>query len=199
METILDSPYMHLLIKPDVTSKELDGAFEAFVMTVMDFCLKNNNSPKLYFLLNYIKILLVKEENRHITCQTTIHLAVLYIESIITWVLNASHANLSSTEPPLSSGNSNVILQWSSDIIDLVELIYAFHTIKLFNDGNITLKDLNSNIGKMFGMDIGNLSGLYARIRQRKAEDRAYFINRLREALLKRMEEDDDRHYQRNK
>ena len=32
---------------------------------------------------------------------------------------------------------------------------------------------------------------------ERKADERTYFIDRLREVMLKRMEEDDEKHYHR--
>lgn len=84
---------------------------------------------------------------------------------------------------------------WTSDVINLIELLYACHELKLFNDGDVTLKRVVEHVCGLLGIDVKNASSYYARIRRRKADERTYFIDRLREVLLKRMEEDDEKHY----
>ena len=65
----------------------------------------------------------------------------------------------------------------------------------IFNDGDVTLKRVVEHVCGLLGIDVKNASSYYARIRRRKADERTYFIDRLREVLLKRMEEDDEKHY----
>ena len=48
-------------------------------------------------------------------------------------------------------------------------------------------------------MDVKNVSSYYARMRRRKGDDRTYFIDRLREVLLRKMDTDDEKQYRRNK
>lgn len=88
---------------------------------------------------------------------------------------------------------------WTEDIINLIELLYGCHELKMFNDGNVTLKRVVEYVCGMFGVDVKNASSYYARMRRRKADERTYFIDRLREALLKRMDDDDEKHYRRSR
>lgn len=88
---------------------------------------------------------------------------------------------------------------WTDDAIHLVELLYACHELKLFNDGEITLKQVVEYVCSALGVDVKNASSYYARMRRRKADDRTYFIDRLREALLRKMDTDDEKQYRRNK
>ena len=88
---------------------------------------------------------------------------------------------------------------WTADAINLVELLYACHELKLFNNGEISLKDLTAHVCQTFGVDVKNVSSYYARMRRRKGDDRTYFIDRLREVLLRKMDTDDEKQYRRNK
>ena len=80
-----------------------------------------------------------------------------------------------------------------------MELLYACHELKLFNNGEISLKDLTAHVCQAFGVDVKNASSYYARMRRRKGDDRTYFIDRLREVLLRKMDTDDERQYRRSK
>lgn len=88
---------------------------------------------------------------------------------------------------------------WTDDAIHLIELLYACHELRLFNDGEITLKQVVEYVCGALGVDVKNASSYYARMRRRKGDDRTYFIDRLREALLRKMDTDDEKQYRRNK
>ena len=42
---------------------------------------------------------------------------------------------------------------WTADAINLVELLYACHELKLFNNGEISLKDLTAHVCQTFGVE----------------------------------------------
>ena len=82
----------------------------------------------------------------------------------------------------LSKNNSlPTVLQWQGSVMELVELIYALHEAGSF--GNTSLKDLFVYIGKMFGCEISNYYRLFWDIRNRTAEERAYFLKNLTKTL----------------
>lgn len=80
-----------------------------------------------------------------------------------------------------------------------MELLYACHELKMFNGGEVTLGRVVEYVCHVLGVNVKNASSYYARMRRRKAGDRIYFIDRLREVLLKRMEDDDEGHRRRNR
>ena len=63
----------------------------------------------------------------------------------------------------------------------------------------MTDKQVVEYVCSALGVDVKNASSYYARMRRRKADDRTYFIDRLREALLRKMDTDDEKQYRRNK
>jgi hypothetical protein len=82
-------------------------------------------------------------------------------------------------------------IKWTGGIVDLVELVYALHESKCFNQGDIYLKDLFAEIGQAFGMDIKNFSLYFASIKNRVKGDRTKFLDKLKGTLVNRMEKDD--------
>lgn len=199
MDTILKSRYIQLLAEPVITPDELDSSFESFIKAIIQYCQGQSPISELYFCLNYIKVLLIRGECRHENCKAVIHVAVLYMESVIAWVFHTLFLTSFDRTDTQSISKSTTILKWTDEIINLVEIIYACHTVEPFNKGKVTLKCLSDYICAVFGVNIENISNYYAKIRQRKADDRAYFINRLHDALLKRMDEDDEKWRIRNR
>ncbi|GHT01761.1 hypothetical protein AGMMS49525_03430 [Bacteroidia bacterium] len=82
-------------------------------------------------------------------------------------------------------------IKWTGGIVDLVELIYALHESKCFNQGDIYLKDLFAEIGRAFGVDIKNFSLYFVSIKNRVKGDRTKFLDKLKRTLVNRMESDD--------
>ena len=77
-------------------------------------------------------------------------------------------------------------------------MLYACHELKLFNGGDVTLKRVVEHVCGLLGLDVKNASSYYARIRRRKADERTSLLSTaMREVMLKRMEEDDEKHYHR--
>lgn len=79
---------------------------------------------------------------------------------------------------------------WTDTKSALVELIYAIHSIESVNKGNIDLKILASHFERAFNIELGDIYRIFLEIRGRKGE-RAVYLNRLINALNKRMDDAD--------
>lgn len=82
-------------------------------------------------------------------------------------------------------------LKWTASKVSLIELIYALQTEGVFNNGKANVKDITDHFQEMFNVDLGQYRRIFLDIRTRK-EDRARFINTLKDKLLLRMEETDE-------
>ena len=80
---------------------------------------------------------------------------------------------------------------WTGSKVALTEIMYAFHTKGVFNNGAAELKEIASYFEEMFHIDLGQYRRTFLEIRDRKF-DKTKFINALEEELLKRMEETDE-------
>ena len=82
-------------------------------------------------------------------------------------------------------------LQWTASKVALIELIYALQTEGVFNNGTANVKDIADQFQETFNVDLGQYRRMFLDIRTRK-DDRAKFINTLKDKLLLRMEETDE-------
>lgn len=86
--------------------------------------------------------------------------------------------------------NSNI--EWTDKKSALVELIYAIHSEKSINYGNIDLKVLAALCEKMFNIKLGDIYRIFLEIRGRKGE-RSVYLQKLIEALNRRMNDADSK------
>jgi hypothetical protein len=90
-------------------------------------------------------------------------------------------------EKALLSENKTVVsnphkkIQWTGSPMELVELVYALHETGSF--GTTPLKMLFDVVGKTFGCEIVNYYRLFWNIRNRIAENRTFFLNKLQKML----------------
>lgn len=80
---------------------------------------------------------------------------------------------------------------WTSPKVALTEILYAFHSKGVFNNGAAELKDIASYFEEVFHIDLGQYRRTFLEIRERKS-DKTKFLNSLEDELLKRMEETDE-------
>lgn len=106
------------------------------------------------------------------------------VESLITKDGAWSKQNLYTTNQELPK------LIWTSSNRDLVELIYALHFSKSFNNGDITIKDIVEQFEQFFGVEIKNFSHSFLRIRERSKE-RTVFVSKLLNTLESKIKEKD--------
>ncbi|WP_281986909.1 RteC domain-containing protein [Aquimarina aggregata] len=81
-------------------------------------------------------------------------------------------------------------LNWTGNKVDLIELIYAIHSIEVVKRGRIDIKELASTFEAIFDVDLGNYYRKFIEIRARKVH-RTKFLDALKENLLRRMDEAD--------
>lgn len=95
---------------------------------------------------------------------------------------------LDNSQHNVSSGAfPKIKLTWTGSKTDLIELIYALDTVGCFNGGKVPLNQITAYFVNIFNIDLGNniARNFYdMRIRQQPTP----FLDRLREEILKRME-----------
>lgn len=72
-------------------------------------------------------------------------------------------------------------LEWTGTQMEFVELLYALHEAECF--GKISLKKLFVIISKVFSCKIANYYRLFWDIKNRTAEERTFFLNKLKKML----------------
>ena len=84
-------------------------------------------------------------------------------------------------------------LRWTGSKVALVELMYALHAEGVLNNGNLSLNEIAKNIESAFNLDIGQFNRIYLEIRSRKTMEKTNFLNSLKDNLIKRMDEADEK------
>jgi len=79
---------------------------------------------------------------------------------------------------------------WTDSKISLVELIYAIQASGCINHGVIDIKEVALFVESIFGIDLGDFYRTYLEIKNRQHPPK--FLDSLREALLKKIEQQDD-------
>ncbi len=83
-------------------------------------------------------------------------------------------------------------LKWTGSKVALIELIYALHYQNVFDNGNNDIREVAQYFESTFGIDLGNFYQTYLELRNRKM-NRTKFLDALRETLLKKMNEQDEK------
>ena len=83
------------------------------------------------------------------------------------------------------------LLQWEGEPIELVEVMYALYSAGSFS--KITLKELFSMAGELFGCKVRNFYSLFSTIKSRTKGDRTTFLDKLKRSLIVKMEKSDAR------
>lgn len=79
-------------------------------------------------------------------------------------------------------------LQWTDSKASLVELIYALNSAGVFNNGNSEIRELSALLGQAFNISLTDTYRTFLEIKLRSNPTK--FIDSLKVALLRRMEED---------
>lgn len=195
MENFKNTRYFQLLHSDEeVGSEELETAFRDFTQEIYHFCLKERDRNLLYFTLQYARTFLITlQASRDEDAILPTKGAIAFIEAALTWI-NTSPI------PPLVTEQSKEEKQkivWTGKIIHFVEWIYGPDSLNNFNDGNVTMKELIEHIGSTLGIEVKDYSGCYVAMRDRIDESRTTYLDSMREALMKRMEKDDEKKYRR--
>ena len=83
-------------------------------------------------------------------------------------------------------------LNWTGDIVNLVELMYGLQEMQCLNDGKLPIEELGNRIFPVFGLQPRIYSRIYIDIKQRatKNGNRTYFLSRMRNMLEERIDQD---------
>jgi RteC protein len=108
-------------------------------------------------------------------------LVQVYIETKILKMGKKEHKEKSQHEPKRK-------MIWTGSKVSLTEIMYAFHTKGVFNNGAAELKEIANYFEEIFHIDLGQYRRTFLEIRDRKS-DKTKFIKALEEDLLRRMEE----------
>lgn len=95
------------------------------------------------------------------------------------------------TKKEKSQVNHKVTQQWTGSKVALIELLYAFHSEGVFNNGKSELKEIAEFLENTFSVDLGQYHRTFLEIRVRKS-GRTKFIDSLKETLIKRMDNADE-------
>jgi len=82
-------------------------------------------------------------------------------------------------------------IKWTGSKVALIELIYALHTVKVFNKGETEIKEIAKLVENIFNIDLGDYYRSYSEIRMRKT-GRTKFIDKLKAQLITKMEASDE-------
>lgn len=83
------------------------------------------------------------------------------------------------------------LLKWTGSKVGMVELIYALHTIGVFNHGSSDIREIAKGFSEAFDMEVGQFHRVFHEISNRKS-DRTKFLNILKEGLINRMDQSDE-------
>lgn len=93
----------------------------------------------------------------------------------------------SQTAVPIEKRSQQYTQQWTAPKVALVELVYALHTMGVFNNGQSTLKTTMEFMEAVFQTNLGQYHRIYLEIRARKTE-RTKFLQNLQSQFLKKMD-----------
>ncbi|MEQ3676065.1 MAG: RteC domain-containing protein [Dokdonia sp.] len=82
-------------------------------------------------------------------------------------------------------------ITWTSQKVNLIELIYALHSTDVINNGTVDIKDIARVVERIFKIDLGDYYRAFLEIRMRK-KGRTKFLDLLKENLEKRMDDIDE-------
>lgn len=100
-------------------------------------------------------------------------------------------------EDQLNNNNQRKIfetphLNWTGSKTSLIELIYSLHSQGSIDNGNADIKIIAKTFENIFNIDLGDFYHSYLELKGRKI-NRTKFLDSLRDALIKRMDEQDEK------
>ena len=115
------------------------------------------------------------------------------IDEQIHWIRKQILAEHKVINCPLKSKNKEENhLQWTGTQVEFVELVYSLHDAGSINNGNISLKELFTEVGRIFNFLITNYYQYFSDI-TRRTGDRTLFLDKLKKMFLKHLTESDNR------
>lgn len=134
-----------------------------------------------YFTRNNTSQKSIDQDENFTTCYDTKVAKILANELIKIYILNLLQGTTMDQA-------SNTPLTWTGQKTDLTELIYALHSIEVFNNGSANIKLIASTFEHSFNVKLGDYYRTFQEIRLRKRRQTP-FLDHLREKALQRINE----------
>lgn len=128
------------------------------------------------------------EVDHHFATSHDFKVAKVIANDLIQVYLEDELTKLSLMETRQRYQSSQTKLNWTATKTSLIELIYALHAQGVFDNGKAEIKDIATYLGYSFDIDLGDYYRTYLELRMRKT-GRTKFIDTLKEALSKRMDD----------
>lgn len=106
------------------------------------------------------------------------------------WVLVQDKISCRQVKNPHKGSKPRV--QWTGDLINLVENIYGAHQANSFNNGQIEVKYLTEYIAGAFNVEISNCYDFYYKMRTRSGS-RTAFLDKMKILLERKMDRDEEK------
>ncbi len=116
--------------------------------------------------------------------------AIALIDRKIDFTEKCLLAELSAASCPLKA-KPEAQLKWTGSIVEWVELLYSLHAAGVVGGGKASLKTLFQVMGEVFDFEVKEYSRTFTDIKNRIKGDRTVFIDKLKDRLLRRMEDAD--------
>ena len=82
-------------------------------------------------------------------------------------------------------------ITWTSQKVNLIELIYGLHSMDVINNGDVDIKDIARVAERIFKIDLGDYYRAFLEIRLRK-NSRTKFLDTMKKTLIQRMDNADN-------
>lgn len=132
------------------------------------------------------------EVDNHFATSHDFKIAKLIANDLIQVYIEDELAKLSFMESKNKYQGPQTKLNWTATKTSLIELIYALHAQGVFDNGKTEIKDIAAYLEYTFDIDLGDYYRTYLELRMRKT-GRTKFIDTLKEALSKRMDEQEEK------
>jgi hypothetical protein len=185
-------------------SSKLTSAYCDFIKTVFDLCTGSVSRYELLFAMTYTEtelqslcecIRLNPYRNKELdSCFLYTRKALSFIRHTLKH-MQTQVPTLSTTDninPP-----SVIPYKWTGSAVELVELIYGLIEMRSIHNGETPITELASFISLQFGIEIKDCYSAYVDMKRRKNDSRTYYLDKMRERLNRRMQQDDEREQMR--
>ncbi len=116
---------------------------------------------------------------------------ILAYEKLNAYIRHAIHQQVNGSSQTGASELAQVSLPWTDKKTGLIEILYALQSMGSLNNSKAELRQIARLFEVAFHIDLGNYSRAFQEIRLRK-KGRAQFLDRMKEMLIKRMDEADE-------
>ena len=199
MESLTKTTFFKMLFqKSEVYEFDtLSSNYKEFMQQLVQICTEPAGNVPAFFTLNYTRLELIalKDQykavgiNKDFPAGQFVIKAITGIESAMKWI--QIHKN------EIGQGAGSISKpdfkpQWTSDIVDLLEMSMALHERKAINNGEVPITTVVTFLFSQFGLKPGNFFSTYGVMRNR-VKSRTQFLDELKKSLERKMDHDDNK------